>query len=143
VSDDADAAALLVSRHLKIGWYGLALFLLLGTVLEGFHAFKSPFYLDGGRETTRLLFRLAHAHGTALSIVNIAYALTVRARENTASHFASASLLIALVMLPAGFFLGAITATRGDPGLGIILVPAGAIALFVGVVITARRVSLS
>ena len=142
MSDEADIAALLVNRHLKIGWYGLALFLLLGTVLEGFHAFKSPFYLDAGHETTRLLFRLAHAHGTALSVVNVAWALTVRARENVASYFASASLLVALVLLPAGFVLGAITASRGDPGLGIVLVPAGAIALLVGVVTTARRISL-
>ena len=131
----------IASRNLRAGWWGLAVFAVLGTVLELFHATKAGFYLDAGQETTRLLLRLAHAHGTLLSLVNIAFALTARARPEAARPSASAALLAALVLLPAGFFVGGLWARAGDPGLGIILVPVGAIALVAGTVIVARRVS--
>lgn len=127
-------------RHLRIGWWGLAIFLVLGAGLELLHAIKAPLYLDGGRETTRLLLRLAHAHGTGLSLVNIAYGLTARAYPRVATHFVSAALVTSLVLLPLGFFAGGLGASRGDPGLGILLVPAGAVALVAAVVSIARRV---
>src|SRR5690606_5244631 len=93
----------LVTRHLRAGWVGLVAFVVLGSALELFHATKAPFYLDADRETTRLLLRLAHAHGTLLSFVNVAYALTVRARPRAGTPGTSAALLAALVLLPAGF----------------------------------------
>lgn len=129
-----------MQRHLRVGWWGLALFVLLGTALELLHAIKAPSYLDAGRETTRLLLRLAHAHGTGLSILQIVFALTARARPRAATALTSVSLLAAFVLLPGGFFLGGLGASRGDPGLGVVLVPAGAIALLVGVVGIARRI---
>ena len=132
----------LVARHLRAGWWGLALFVILGAALELLHAVKSPVYVDAGRETTRLLLRLAHAHGTLLSTINIAYALTLRARPRVGSAVASAGLLASLVLLPGGFFLGGIWARGGDPGLGVLLVPAGALALPVGCVAVARRISI-
>lgn len=127
-------------RHLRVGWWSLAVFIVLGAGLELLHAIKSPFYLDAGHETTRLLLRLAHAHGTGLSVLHIVYGLTARARPRTATHFISASLFTALVLLPVGFFAGGLGAFRGDPGLGILLVPAGAVALLAGVVGVARRI---
>jgi hypothetical protein len=130
----------IVTRHLRAGWIGLVVFLVLGAGLELLHAIKAPFYLDAGQETARLLLRLAHAHGTLLSIVNVAYALTVRARPSAAGPAASASLLAALVLLPAGFLLGGIFAHGGDPGAGVLLVPAGALAATIGAAIVARRV---
>jgi hypothetical protein len=130
----------LATRHLRLGWWGLAVFIVAGGILELFHAIKAPFYLDAAHETTRLLFRLAHAHGTGLSLVHVAFGLTVRARPRAASDFASAALVTALILLPLGFFAGGVGASRGDPGLGILLVPAGALALLAGVVATARRI---
>jgi hypothetical protein len=121
----------LVDRHLRAGWWGLALFVILGAALELLHAIKSPFYVDAGRETTRLLLRLAHAHGTLLSVLNIAYALTLRARPRAGRALASAPLLASLVLLPGGFLVGGVWAHGGDPGLGVLLVPAGAVALLV------------
>jgi hypothetical protein len=109
-------------------------------VLELLHAIKSPAYVDAGRETARLLLRLAHAHGTLLSILNIVYALTVRVHRGAARPLASASLLASLVLLPGGFLLGGIWAHGGDPGLGVLLVPAGAVALFVAALATSRHV---
>ncbi len=118
-----------VRRHLRAGYAGLLVFVFLGAVLELFHAIKAPFYLDVGNETTRLLLRLAHAHGTLLSLVNVVFALTVRVRPEAGRPSASASLLAALFLLPAGFFVGALWARGGDPGLGIVLVPLGALSL--------------
>lgn len=132
----------LVGRHLRAGWWGLAVFVILGAALELLHAIKSPVYVDAGRETTRLLLRLAHAHGTLLSTLNIAYALTLRARPRAAGAVASAGLLASLVLLPGGFMVGGLWARGGDPGLGVLLVPAGALALLVGCVAIGRRIAV-
>jgi hypothetical protein len=128
----------IADRHLRAGWWGLAAFVVLGAILELLHAIKSPLYLDAGRETTRLLLRLAHAHGTLLSLVNLAFAVTVRARPKAATSVASASLLASLVLLPGGFLLGGLWARGGDPGLGVVLVPAGAALLLVGALLAGR-----
>ncbi len=138
--EDEDTIEALITRHLRVGWLGLALFVVLGTVLELLHAIKSPVFVDAGRETTRLLLRLAHAHGTLIAIVNVVYALTVRQRPRAGSGAASGALLAALVLVPGGFFLGAFWARGGDPGLGVLLVPAGAAALVIGAVTVVRRV---
>lgn len=128
----------LAQRHLRAGWIALAVYLTLGIALEALHGFKAGFYLDVGNETRRLLFRLAHAHGTLLGIVNVLYGLTVRAVPDSARPLASGSLLAALVLLPLGFFTGGIVIHGGDPGLPILLVPVGAVALLVGTIATAR-----
>ena len=122
-----------------LGYWGLALYIVLGAALELMHAIKSPVFVDAGRETTRMLLRLAHAHGTLLALVNIVYALTVAARPETARPVASASLLAALVLLPAGFLLGGVWAQGGDPGVGVTLVPVGAVAVAVFAIAVARR----
>ena len=137
-SEQADR---LMRRHLSAGWWGLGLYLLLGVVLEGLHATKAGLYLDVGNETRRLLFRLAHAHGTLLALVNIVYGLTIRVVPSAASALASGSLLVVLLLMPAGFFLGGIWAQGGDPGLGAVLIPAGALALVLGVTVVATSVS--
>lgn len=133
-------AETLTKRHLRLGWWGLLVFVLGGAALETLHAIKAPSYLDAGHETTRLLFRLAHAHGTLLSLVNVAYASTIHARPATAVRSTSNALAIALLALPLGFFLGGLGAHGGDPGLGVVLVPIGAVALVVAVAQVARRV---
>jgi len=125
-------------RHLRAGWWGLALYIVLGAVLESLHALKSPVFVDAGRETTRMMLRLAHSHGTLVAVTNILYALTIRARAEAARPIASASLLAALVLLPGGFLLGALWAHGGDPGLGIVLVPVGALGVTLGAGVVAR-----
>lgn len=130
----------LFKRHLRVGWWALGVYLLLGVLLEAFHATKAGLYLDVGNETRRLLFRLAHAHGTLLAMVNILYALTIRAQASAASPLASGSLIAGLLLMPGGFFLGGVWAQGGDPGLGTVLAPAGALALVLGVVIVAKSV---
>jgi hypothetical protein len=108
--------------------------------MECLHGFKIGWFLDVGMETRRLMWRLAHAHGTLLSILNIAFggmALWVEnwpvARRAIASH----CLSMAVVVMPTGFFLGGLFIYAGDPGVGVLLVPIGAALLFVAVLLTA------
>ena len=41
-------------------------------------------------------------------------------------------------MLPGGFFLGGLVIYAGDPGIGILLVPVGAVLLLAAVFLIAR-----
>ena len=52
-------------------------------------------------------------------------------------RFASRCLVAASILLPAGFFLGGFGIHGGDPGLGVLLVPVGAVLLFAAVVVVA------
>ncbi len=84
----------------------------------------------------RLLWTLAHAHGALLSPVHAAFAFTYFAIPvllTGRQRLASALLMTASVLLPGGFFLGGAFVYEGDPGLGIWLVPPGALCLLVGV----------
>ena len=133
-----------VRRHLCVGWWTLAVFIALGAVLESLHGFKVAVYLNTSNETRRLLWTLAHAHGTLLGLINVAFACTVALRPGRAVRslrVASGSLLAGTVLLPAGFFLGGIYISEGDPGLAITLVPPGAALLLVAVVLTAWHVT--
>ncbi len=133
----------LVERHLRWGWWTLGLFLSLGIALEAMHGFKIGWYLSVANETRRLLWRLAHAHGTLLGIVHIAFALTLRGSHEARRvwrRLSSAALIGSTVLLPGGFLLGGITIHGGDPNQGILLVPVGAALLLFAVVLTALRV---
>lgn len=116
-------------RHLRVGFGALALFVSLGLLLEVLHGLKSPLYLDVGNETRRLVWRLAHAHGTLLAILNVVFALVVDRRPEVATPLASRGLLAATVLVPFGFFAGGVVVRGGDPGLPVLLVPIGALCL--------------
>ena len=142
-SSGASGADGLVRRHLRIGYVALAIFVTLGLALEAMHAFKAPAYLDVENETRRLMWRLAHAHGTLLAMLHVVYALTVRAEPRAALPIASACFTAALVLVPGGFFLGGIVVHGGDPSPAVLAVPAGFVALIVALVSVARRVGAS
>lgn len=130
-----------VRRHLRFGWWSLLIFLTLGIVLEALHAFKVGAYLNVSNSTRRLLWTLAHAHGTALGVVHIGFAFTANYLTNWAVRaraFASVSLMASSILLPGGFFLGGLVIYSGDPGLGILLVPLGAVFLLIAVLLCAR-----
>lgn len=131
--------AALRRRHLALGWWSLALFAGLGAVLESLHGWKVDWYLAVGNETRRLLWRLAHAHGTFLALVHIAFALTV-AHTARAPRLASGCLSAASLCLPLGFLLAGLDAKGGDPGIAIALVPFGALLLVTAAIATARAV---
>jgi len=128
--------AALQQRHLIIGWLGLLLFLSLGMVLEMMHGFKAGYYLDVQNSSRRLMWTLAHVHGTLFSLIHIAFASSfssMRFASTGLLNLISKCLIGALVLMPVGFFSGGLWMFGGDPGLGILLVPIGALLLFSGV----------
>jgi hypothetical protein len=128
---------------LQFGWWSVLIFLTLGIVLEGFHGFKVAWYLKVSNETRRLMWTLAHAHGTLLGLMHVAFAATVPlapAWNPRPRSFASRCLMAASILVPGGFFVGGLVIYAGDPGLGIVLVPIGAVLLFTAVFLTAKGV---
>jgi hypothetical protein len=131
----------LVQRHLRIGWWSLLFFLSMGLALEAMHGLKLGWYVDVPNHTRRLMWTLAHAHGSILAIVHVAFAATLSiAGVAAAPRFQAASrcLTLAIICLPGGFFLGGLFFWGGDPGLGILFVPIGGALLLAAVLTTAR-----
>jgi hypothetical protein len=100
------------------------------------HGFTVGYYLDPNAKLRRELWRLAHAHGTLLGLIHIAFAaglvrfgLRIAGRLRLVSFF----LIDAVVLIPLGFFLGGLAPTESDPWVGVYLVPIGALLLFVAV----------
>lgn len=144
---DQDAAPAtgddLVRRHLAFGWWSLAIFTALGLILEAAHGLKLGWYLDVTNATRRLSFTLAHAHGTLLGLVHIAFALSLGRLKMSAIGLARTSFALraATILLPLGFFLGGLAFYAGDPGFAIALVPPSGLLLVIVVVVVARGVS--
>ena len=141
MSDENPLAPDYARRHLRFGWWSLLFFAMLGLVLELLHGFKVPAYLDASNETRRLMWNLAHAHGTLLSLVHVIFGLCVRfAPEMSARNrpLISWCLMGASLLLPGGFFLGGVVFYGGDPGVAVLLVPVGAASMMVAVFFLAR-----
>jgi len=121
----------------------VAVFGLLGLVLETLHGFKVGAYLDVSNDTRRLMWTLAHAHGTLLGVVHLSFAFSLRHLDVDAPSIRSASsaLMGASVVLPAGFFLAGIRFYAGDPGVGVAIVPIGAVLLIYAAVVVARQLT--
>ena len=128
--------------HLRMGWLGLFVFLSFGLVLESLHGLKLAAYLDLRNETRRLLWTLAHSHGTLLSLLNVAFAFTLPSLSPNSLRWISRCLVIAQWLLPLGFLVGGTWLYGGDPNLAIVLVPAGGFFLMVGVLLTVYNLGL-
>lgn len=136
-----------VRASLRFGWWGLAVFACLGLGLEALHGLKVGFFLDVGNETRRLMWTLAHAHGTLLSLLHIAWGATLfmlgpapspRPRRQRATRL----LRLSTVLMPGGFALGGAWIHGGDPGIATaLLVPPGAVALLIALGLAAAEVS--
>lgn len=123
-------------RHYGIGWCALLLFLSLGAFLEFLHGFKVGFYLDPEHRLRRELWTLAHAHGALLALVQLGFAAGLMQFGHwTAGRLKLVSffLLDATLLIPLGFFLGGLAPSETDPWVGILLVPLGALLLFIAV----------
>jgi hypothetical protein len=133
-TDPKAFAASSTDRNLRFGWWALAVYVSLGIVLETLHGFKIGWYLDVENEVRRLMFTLGHFHGTMLSLVNIAAGLTARSVEGFKLRPSTSFALIwSAILLPGGFLLGGFVTYDGDPGLGVWLVPLGALLVLYGV----------
>ena len=127
--------------HFRFGWWSLVVFAGFGLVLETLHGFKLAAYLDLTNDTRRLMWTLAHAHGIGLSLVHLIFALAAQLElAGPAGRFPviSRCLLAASVLVPGGFFAGGAVYYGGDPGLGILLVPVGAVFFLAAAVLLAR-----
>lgn len=122
----------LIKQHLRFGWWTLLLFLTFGLVLEGLHGFKLGLYLKVSNEPRRLMWTLAHAHGTLLGLINLGFAWIVQWLPESAARergIASICLRGATGLIPGGFFIGGLYIHSGQPGLGIILMAIGGLLL--------------
>ena len=133
-----NSAEILAVNHLFIGWVGLFVFLSLGIVLEVLHGLKLGFYLDVDQSTRRLMWTLAHAHGTLFSLIHIGFAATVsfasrRDMPGSVFRLPARCLTGGLIFLPVGFFAGGLWTYGGDPGPAIFLVPVGALLMLIAV----------
>lgn len=125
----ASETSALERAHLRLGWLLLLVGVVGGVVAEGLLGFKWPGIL--GDALRRELLRLAHFHAGLLGLVNLVYARFGEApglSERT-RRAASRALLWGSLCLPLGFLLGGLWHPEGDPGLGIVLVPLGAIGI--------------
>ena len=132
-------------RHVRFGWWSLLCFATLGLVLESLHGFKVRAYLDVSNETRRLMWTLAHAHGALLSVVHVIFGLSVRVAPEMSAHarpLVSWCLIGASILLPGGFFLGGAMVYGGDPGVGVLLVPVGAVSMMIAVFLLARMAAV-
>jgi len=122
-----------IRKTLRTGWLLLAISLPFGVTLEALHGLKVQAYLAS--EMRREMWRLAHAHGTLLGILCLVFAALAEAHvpERIRSRVA-AMIRWGAVLMPLGFFLGGVLNSEGDPSLGILLVPAGALLLVVALV---------
>jgi len=131
----------LVTRHLRLGWGMFFFFLVAGAVLEALHGFKVGWYVGGAAETRRLLWTLAHAHGTLFGLAHVALAATIKlAPDARWSGLESHAFTAGSLMVPLGFFLGGVRIYDGDPGLGVLLVPPGVLLLAFASLVVALRV---
>lgn len=122
-----------LKRTLRTGWLLLAVALPFGVTLEALHGWKVQAYL--GSEMRREMWRLAHAHGTLLGILCLVYTV-VADKFLPEKALRSGARLVSwgAVLMPLGFFLGGILNSEGDPSLGVVLVPVGALLLIIALV---------
>jgi hypothetical protein len=129
--------------HARLGWWMLALFAGGGLVLESLIGLRTPWLLDVGMETRRVMFRLAHAHGALFGLVHVAFATSwhaglLAAVEPDGLRGPSRLLTFGSVCVPLGFALGGSWFVEADPGLGVLLVPIGALAVVAALISIAR-----
>jgi hypothetical protein len=118
----------LSTRHRRWGWASLATFASIGLLLESLHGFKLAALVD--HETRQTMWRLAHAHGAVLGLVHLALAQQLAMQgASDATRSSSIALCFATVAMPLGFALGGAWYYDSDPGVGIVLVPIGGVAL--------------
>ncbi|MGF0116407.1 hypothetical protein ACQFYA_08780 [Promicromonospora sp. Marseille-Q5078] len=81
-------------------------------------------------------FRAGHAHAGVLVILGLLCVLLAEATDLAGAWLwlAATGVLVAAILMPAGFFLSAMGAGRTSPNRAVLLLPAGAAVLAAGVV---------
>ena len=127
----------------QAGAFGLLVWLVGGVVLEALHGFKLAPYLEDGMR--RQMWTLAHAHGTLLSLtcVVLAWAGPLASLPAGRAGYCDRLFAIGAVMLPLGFLLGGAWHSEADPGIGVLLVPAGGLLAAAGLLFLLVRPGIS
>jgi hypothetical protein len=128
-TEDIGSPGIAIARQ---AWFGLAFWLTFGLFIEGLIAFRAPVYLQD--PVRRELFRLAHAHGTILSLLMLIANLYIQKGLTAPPSAALWSLRLGILVMPVGFLLGGVWHYESDPGLGVFLAPVGALMIIFGVV---------
>jgi hypothetical protein len=117
-----------------VGAWGLFVWLSGGIVLESLNGFKLARYLEDAQR--REMWTLAHAHGTLLSLacLVLAWAGPLASLGARRARFSDRCFAAGAVLLPVGFVLGGVWHSEADPGLGILLVPAGGMLAAAGLI---------
>ncbi|MGE3467187.1 MAG: hypothetical protein AB7J13_09665 [Pyrinomonadaceae bacterium] len=123
---------------IRQAWFGLALWMTFGLLIEGLIGFRSPAYLQD--PVRRELFRLAHAHGALLSLLLLIAALFIERKLTAPPKIATTLLRLGVIVMPLGFLLGGVWHYESDPGMGIFLAPIGGVLVIFGVIATAFSV---
>ncbi|MDO9451633.1 MAG: hypothetical protein Q7J29_02105 [Stagnimonas sp.] len=134
VVGSAATAEIAAQKSLRYGFTALLLFVAGGLTLEFLHLIKAPWYLES--HLRRELWVLAHAHGALLALFNLIYAALLPRIVSAAS--AGAWLRWGAALVPAGFFLGGIGNSEGDPSLLIALTPIGALAVLIALALCVK-----
>ena len=131
---------LTLMSHLRIGWWMLVTFVILGALLEAMHGFKLDLYLNVERTSTRVLWTLAHASGTLLGLVHIAFSATLFGQPNWRHSYvglASACLNCASILCPAAFLVAGAFGSPGSIALGFVLAIPGILFFFLCLILIA------
>src|SRR5262245_26635964 len=116
-------------NRIKLAFVWMAVWVAFGLVLDALIGTKQFFYLEDPMR--RDLWRLAHAHGVLLSVV---FVVVARLHGFGGRRGPERLMFLGALLLPLGFFLGGLTPTETDPGVGIWLVPLGGFFFLVGLV---------
>jgi hypothetical protein len=121
-----------VQSLLMQSFIGIAAWMSFGLLLEGFLGFRVSGYMSD--LARREMFRLAHTHGTLLSILLLISALTISSNLVYPNKFAILSLRIGTILMPLGFLLGGIWTNKEEPNLLVFLAPIGGILVIFGLI---------
>ena len=125
--------------HLRWGWWLLAIFGLMGLVLDSFHGFKQPFYVAEDVQLRRLLWMTSHGGGVVLGILNIAFAASLhRFSTGLVCLRSSMGLLAANVAIPSGLFMAGLFLHDDRPGTGLLLFFIGTVLLLGSLLLMAQ-----
>jgi hypothetical protein len=115
---------------------GIVLLTIVGIESGGLYLLQM-FRADPGLTSFQIsFFRAGHAHAGVLVILGLLCVLLTSATELTGvlAWIAGTGVLVAAILLPAGFFVSAMGAGRTAPNRWVVLLPLGAVSLAAGVV---------
>ena len=125
--------------HLRWGWWLLAVFGLMGLVLDSFHGFKQSFYVAEDVQLRRLLWMTSHGGGVVLGILNIAFAASLhRFSTGLVCLRSSMGLIAANVAIPSGLFMAGLFLHDDRPGTGLLLFFIGTVLLLGSLLLMAQ-----